>query len=62
MSEKLKYSDHIDVLVALVTHLAATSYKSRTPGGLATSLGLDPTKVKSALKGFRGLFRESEKN
>ncbi len=59
MSAKLKYSDHLDMLVALVTHLSATRFKSRTPNRLANSLGLDQGEVTRVLTGFRGLFRES---
>jgi hypothetical protein len=31
MTDKLKYSDHLETLVALVTNLAMTNYISRTP-------------------------------
>jgi hypothetical protein len=59
MPEKPKYGEYLDTLVALVTHLAATRYKSRTPHGIATSLSLDHDEVQTVLKGFRGLFHES---
>lgn len=49
------------MLVALVTHLAVTRYKSRTPKGLADSLSFDHSEVDTVLTGFRGLFHESVK-
>jgi len=59
MPENPDYSGHLDTLTALVTYLGATSYRSRTPRGLADSLGLDHGRVLATLEGFKGLFRKS---
>jgi hypothetical protein len=53
------YSDNLDVLVALVTYLAMTDFKSNTPSYIAETLALDINKVKNTLQTFDGLFRES---
>ncbi len=58
---KKEYSSHVDTLIALVTNLAATQWKSRTPKILAQELALDHDEVANVLKNFRGLFRESYK-
>lgn len=62
MSERLsnKYSDNLETLVALVTHLAMTQYKSRTASVLATDLSLDRDHVLHVLQTFKGLFRPSQ--
>ncbi|MFQ5471422.1 MAG: hypothetical protein ACE5FA_00875 [Dehalococcoidia bacterium] len=59
MSQPASYSDHREVLTALVSYLALTQQKSRTPTGLAMDLGLDKDDVHAALDGFPGLFRRS---
>ncbi len=55
----MRYCDHIEPLTALVSYLALTKRKSRTPGGLAHDLGLDEGVVKSVVSGFPGIFRKS---
>lgn len=61
MSEKktLRYVDHQDLLLALVTYFSATRWKSRTPTLLARDLALDRDEITRTLTSFRGLFRES---
>ncbi len=60
MKTETPYSDNLDVLVALVTYLAMTDYKSNTPPYLANNLSLDVNKVRNTLQTFDGLFRESK--
>jgi hypothetical protein len=57
--EKVKYSDYVNTLIALVTHLGMTHYKSRTPAKIAKHLNLDVVDVKNVLESFTGLFRRS---
>ncbi|MDT5029252.1 MAG: hypothetical protein QOE61_5678 [Micromonosporaceae bacterium] len=52
-----RYNTHLEVLVALVSYLALTGWRSRTPNGLARDLGLDESRITDALVGFPGLFR-----
>ena len=59
MANGKRYSDHLETLIALVTNLAMTRYKSRTPGALAKYLALDYDEVLYVLRNFKGLFRES---
>jgi hypothetical protein len=54
-----RYSDHLDVLVALTTYLALTPWASRTVPGLARDLSLPPEDVRAAVEGFPGVFRRS---
>ncbi|GAG70467.1 unnamed protein product, partial [marine sediment metagenome] len=61
MSKNVKYSDHLETIVALVTHLAMTRHKSRTPTILSSDLSLDHSEVSLVLNSFKGLFRESIK-
>jgi hypothetical protein len=61
MPQQNKFSDHLDTLVALVTYLAMTRHKSRTPKRLARELSLDPDKVIYVLENFKGLFRKSQR-
>jgi hypothetical protein len=56
---KRRYTDNLDTLVALVTNLAMTRFRSRTPTALAEYLSLDQADVVFVLTNFRGLFRES---
>lgn len=60
MSDSKRYTDHLDVLLALVTYLALTSKRSRTPGNLARDLALPPDAVASSFENFPGLFRKSQ--
>jgi hypothetical protein len=59
MATDRRYSDHLDILLALVTYLALTQWRSRSPAALAQDLGLDETEITLVLKGFPGLFREN---
>ncbi len=56
----LNYTENIDVLMALVTHLALTRRKSRTPANLASDLGFGGSDVERVLNGFPSLFRRSK--
>ena len=58
---KTRYSDNLDTLVALVTNLAMTKHKARTPSKLAKRLSLDEGEVLLVLESFRGLFRKSRR-
>jgi hypothetical protein len=57
-----RYSDHVEVLLALITYLGLTSWRSRTPNGLARDLRLDEGAVTEALELFPGLFRRGLNN
>jgi hypothetical protein len=59
MTERFLYSDHLETIIALVTNLGMTRYKSRTPTALAKYLSLDKDEVNLVLQNFKGLFRES---
>ncbi len=58
---KKSYLDNYDLLIALITHLSVTKYKSRTPTKIARSLGLlaDANRVNQVLNGFQEFFRRS---
>ena len=56
---RMRYSDHVDELIALVRFLALTEAASRTPRGLARDLSLDRANVDAVLFGFPGIFRRS---
>jgi hypothetical protein len=58
---KPRYSDHLDVLVALATYLALTPKTSRTIPWLAKDLSLPEAAVRTALEGFPGIFRRSRR-
>jgi len=61
MAKKALYSHHLDTIVALVSYLAITNAKSRTPSRLATDLSLDEKEVQFVLDNFKSLFRKSKK-
>lgn len=54
-----RYSDHLDTIIALITHLAYSEYKARTPPNLAKALSIDEQKVTFVLEHFKSLFRKS---
>ena len=56
---KTRYSKNLEVTLALVTHLAMTRKKSRTPSTLAKYLNLKKAGVQNVLDNFPGLFRKS---
>lgn len=61
MAQSKRYTDNADVLIALVSYLAATRKKSRRPKKIAEDLGLDRTEVTLVLQTFKSLFRESHR-
>lgn len=54
-----RYSDHLDMLLALISYLALTQWRSRSPNALATELCLPEEQIVSVLDGFPGLFRKN---
>ena len=54
-----RYYTHLDILLALITYMALTRWRSRSPNGLARDLGLDEAKIVTGLDSFPGLFRKS---
>lgn len=54
-----KYSDHLETLIALVTHLAMTDWSMRTPPNLAKALSIDEAEIQAVLDEYKGLFRMS---
>lgn len=59
MNTDRRYSDHLDLLLALITYLALTQWRSRSPNALATELCLPEEQIVSVLDGFPGLFRKN---
>jgi hypothetical protein len=53
---RTRYSDHLDVLTALISYMAFMSYWSRTPENLAEELALRKDEVQAALETFTGIF------
>lgn len=60
VTQDRRYSVHLDVLMALITYLALTGWRSRSPRGLSRDLRFDEGAILSALDGFSGLFRKSK--
>ena len=56
----MKYSESQDCLTALVSHLALTAYKSRTPPYIADNISIPEEDVRRVLDGFPGIFRKSK--
>lgn len=54
------YSQHLETLMAVVTHLAVHKWALRQPQGIANDLSIDVKEVAAVLKDFKGLFRESK--
>jgi len=59
LSSMSKYTNNIDILIALISHLGTTKFLSRTPKKLAKSLGLSHKDVTAALENFPNIFRKS---
>ncbi|MFJ7969070.1 hypothetical protein [Streptomyces sp. NPDC096324] len=59
MADRSRYDEHLDLLIALITYMALTRWRSRSPNGLASDLGLLESDVKRTLDEFPGLFRKS---
>ena len=55
----LRYSDHVDILVAAIQYLARSGPWARTPTFMASELGLDAGQLKEVFNGFPGIFRKS---
>lgn len=60
MKRSEPYSEHLEVLLALITYMGLTGWRSRAPHGLSRDLGLDEAKVAAALARFPGLFRKGD--
>src|ERR1039457_3691506 len=54
------YSDRLDNLLALITYLALTRWRSRSPNGLSRDLGMGESAIIATLDTFPGLFRKSQ--
>jgi len=54
------YARDFHILTALILHLSATHWKSRTPNEIAGSLSFEPKEVERVLKAYPGFFRESK--
>lgn len=52
------YSENLDILVAVVTHIAVGEYIKRTASGIASEAQLEPAKVERVLNCFPGLFKK----
>ena len=61
MQRRPDYANNYEILVAVVTHLAVGRWPSRQPKGIAKDLSIDDVdSIRSVLKTFKGLFRESK--
>ena len=61
--QDLKYSEHFDTLIALVTYLGVGRFEekdSKNIPSIAQHLNIEEEEVKFILNSFRGLFRKSE--
>lgn len=59
MSKSAKYSEHLETLIALTTHLAMTDWSMRTPPNLAKALSIDEEDIQLVLDRFKSLYRRS---
>lgn len=59
--EKPSYSEHLEVLMAVVTYLAMNEFPMRQPKKIADDTSIDIRAVEYVLRNFKGLFRESRK-
>jgi hypothetical protein len=59
VDDRARYEAQLDTLIALITYMALTRWRSRSPNGLSKDLGLAEDVVTHALNGFPGLFRKS---
>jgi hypothetical protein len=57
---KPRYSENLETLIALVTHLAMTDWAARSPPNLAKALSIDQSDIEHVLESFKGLFRKSK--
>jgi hypothetical protein len=58
---KPDYAKHYEVLMAVVTHLGVNKWALRQPRGIANDLSIDEESIRTVLKSFKGLFRQSAK-
>ena len=58
--ENNNFTRDFHILTALICHLSATHWKSRTPSEIAGSLAMKHDEVKRVLLGYPGFFRESK--
>jgi hypothetical protein len=56
---KKSYSRDIDILIALVSYLSMTEYRSMRPSKIAQRLSLERERVEEVLENYKGLFRKS---
>jgi hypothetical protein len=56
-----KFSSHLQELVALITYLSCTTFRSRRAKPLAKDLGLDEGAVRRTLEAFPAFFRQSRR-
>jgi hypothetical protein len=60
MANVPKYSDHLDAIVALITHLSYSKFPERTVPNLAKALSIDEAEITYTLDNFKALFRKSK--
>lgn len=58
---KKNYSKDIDILIALISYLALSKYKSMRPSRLSERLSLNREDVERTLELYKGIFRKSNK-
>jgi hypothetical protein len=56
----LSYSDHLETLIALLTHLAMTDWSMRSAPNLSKALSIEESEIEYVLENFKGLFRKSK--
>jgi len=61
LARKHKYSDHLDTLVALITHLAYSQYVVRSSPALAKVLSIEESEIIYTLENFKSLFARTSK-
>jgi hypothetical protein len=57
--DQASYQEHLDLLIALVTYLGLSQWRSRSPNGLGRDLGWEETRISETRNRFPGLFRRS---
>ena len=58
--ENNNFTRDFHILTALICHLSATHWKSRTPSEIAGSLAMERSEVERILLAYSGFFRESK--
>lgn len=58
--EDNNFTRDFHTLTALICHLSATHWRSRTPSEIAGSLAMDKAEVERVLLAYPGFFRESK--